>query len=412
MSDKSKKAVSETFPIVFRKISDLKPSEYNPRSLTEKQFADLKKSFENLGTLEPAFINQYPGRENIIISGHQRLKVAESLGMTTYPCLEVSFPPKKEKEANIRMNRNTGSWDFDLLANEFDEADLLEWGFEDSELGLGEDTVTEGLTDPDAIPDIPKVAKTKPGDLYILGRHRLLCGDATDIKAVEKLMEGGLADMVFTDPPYNVAISGGTHDPRDKKNYGKGPKIQNDAMKDGDFLDFLRSTFNVIYANMKAGASIYVCFSDSEINNFITAFKQDCFKYSGLIIWVKQQFVFGRKDYHSQHEPIIYGWKEGAAHNFYGEHNQSTIWEFDRPMRSEKEHPTQKPIDLILKAIENSSKPKDVLYEPFGGSGSTLIASEKAGRSCFAMEIDPIFCDVIIERWQKFTGLTAELSNG
>jgi len=179
------------FVIVHRKISELKPAEYNPRSLSEKQFEDLKKSFKNLGTLEPAVINMYPGRENVIISGHQRLKVAADLKMTEYPCLEVSFPLKKEKEANIRMNKNTGTWDFEILANEFEPSELLDWGFDSIELGFSKDTHTEELTDPDDIPDLPKEPKTKPGDLYIMGDHRLLCGDYTNIQHTETLMGGG-----------------------------------------------------------------------------------------------------------------------------------------------------------------------------------------------------------------------------
>ncbi len=384
-----------------RKISQLVAPEYNPRRITKKQFEDLNKSFENLGTLEPAVINTFPGRENIIISGNQRIKVAKSRGMKEYPCLMVSFSPEKEKEANIRLNRNTGEWDFDLLSNEFELNDLIAWGFEPEEIGIDTDVIgIEGLTDPDDVPETPKEAKSKPGDLYILGRHRLLCGDATKISDVEKLMDGKLADLIITDPPYNVGYEGKTKD---------AMKIENDAMSDQEFSDFLRSAYASYFSAAKPGAGIYVFHADMEGANFRLRLKESGFLFKQVCIWVKNSLVMSRQDFHWKHEPILYGWKEGAAHNWHTDRKQTTVWEFDRPSRN-GDHPTMKPVDLLCYPMECSSKPGGIVIDFFGGSGSTLIACEKIGRTCNIMEIDPKYCDVIVRRWEEFTGLKAKLS--
>jgi DNA modification methylase len=222
-------------------------------------------------------------------------------------------------------------------------------------------------------------------------------------------MQGEKAEMVFTDPPYNVDVAGGSHDPRDTKNYRSGNTIGNDKMSDADFYKFLKSAFATTKSYMADGAAIYVCFSDSEIKNFVNAFCDVGFYYSQMVIWKKQQMVFGRKDYHSKHEPILYGWKLGAGHYFVDDRTQVTVWEIDRPMRSEKEHPTQKPTDLYVQAIGNSSKGGAVVYEPFGGSGTAIIACEQLGRKCRAVEVSPGYVGVALDRWATATGRTPTL---
>jgi len=310
--------------------------------------------------------------------------------------------------ADNRAGQVSLDWDVDALKGLVEDGvDLAPFWTADELAALWPVETPELLTDEDAVPDAPAKAITKPGAVILLGRHRLMCGDSTVMTDVERLMCGAKADMVFTDPPYNVAVAGGTHDPRDKKNFGKGPKILNDSMSDGEFHQFLVDAFIPMSMVIKDGATVYIAHADIEGINFRTAFIEAGFMLKQCLIWAKQQFVFGRSDYHWQHEPILYGWKAGAAHRFFGERNQGTVWSIDRPMRSEKEHPTQKPVALVEKAINNSSKSGDLLYEPFGGSGSTLIACEKTGRNCYMMELDPIYCDVIVNRWEQATGQKA-----
>ncbi len=390
------KTEQKTMKIVQKPIFELTPAEYNPRQLSESQFTDLQNSFKNLGTLEPAVINQFPGRENVIISGHQRLKVAESLGMTEYPCYEVNFPLEKEKEANIRMNRNTGEWDWDMLANNFEVEELKEWGFEDLNFLVEPE---EGLTDEDEVPEAPEEPKTKPGDLYILGEHRLLCGDSTSIDAVERLMDGQLCDQFITDPPYNVDYTGKTKD---------ALKIENDKKDDTNFRQFLKDAFVSADTAMKPGAVFYIWHADLEGYNFRGACHDINWKVRQCLIWNKNSMVMGRQDYHWKHEPCLYGWKEGDSHLWASDRKQVTVIDFDRRMQN-KEHPTMKPVGLIEYQIKNNTKQMDMVLDLFGGSGSTLIACQKTSRKCCMMELDPKYCDVIVKRWEDFTGKKAEL---
>lgn len=387
--------------IVSLRINDLKPAEYNPRRITEKQFQDLQKSFENLGTLEPAVINQYPGRENVIISGHQRVKVAKKLGMKEYPCLEVSFPLEKEREANIRMNKNGGDFDFDMLGNEFEIKDLMDWGFEAGELGVDIDiNGTEGLTDPDAVPESPKEPKTKPGDMYILGQHRLLCGDSTSIDAVQKLMGGGMANCLWTDPPYGVKYVGKTKD---------ALEIENDDLDDSGLEEFLRAAFGCALTVCIPGASWYIAAPAGPLNHCFSTVLKEFGVWRQTLNWIKSQFVLGRSDYHYQHEPIFYGWMPGQAHSWYSDRKQTTTLNFDKPHRN-GDHPTMKPVELVEYCLSNSTKIGDTILDLFGGSGTTLIASEKLGRQARLIELDPRYCDVIVRRWEEFTGKKSELA--
>lgn len=381
--------------IVKKKIKDLIPADYNPRTLSDQQFSDLKRSFENLGTLEPAVININPDRKNIIISGHQRLKVAESLGMSSYPCVEVDFDIDKEKEANIRMNKNTGEWDMDALENFFDISDLNEWGFDDLNFD-----VDESFSDKDAddIPSKPKKAKTKPGDLYQLGEHRLLCGDSTNIKDVEKLMAGDLADMMFTDPPYGVDYEGKTKEKL---------KIKNDKMSETDLADLIISVFSAVDVVLRPGAYVLATVPAGPLH---LIFAQD-WKARGwlrqILVWNKDSMVLGHSEYHYKHEPILFGWKEGERLK-NPDRTKTTVWDFDRPKAS-REHPTMKPVEMWEYGINNHSKKNDVVFEPFGGSGTALIACEKTSRKCRIMELDPVYCDVIVKRWEELTGKKAIL---
>jgi DNA modification methylase len=267
----------------------------------------------------------------------------------------------------------------------------------------GCDWAKQGEIVEDEVPEPPVDPVTRPGDLWLLGEHRLLCGDSTKAEDVERAMNGQLADMVFTDPPYNVAVVGGCKNPLNRM-YQSGEKIQNDSMTDESFRAFLKSSFTSMSSASKDGASAYVCHADSEGINFRCAFIEGGWQVKQCLIWRKHAFVFGRQDYHWQHEPILYGWKHGKSHQFFGEKNQGTVWDFDRPSPSEKEHPTMKPVSLVAKAIGNSSKSGDVVYDPFLGSGTTIIAAEQPGRRCYGLEIECKYSDVVCERWSKLTG--------
>ena len=397
-------------------LAELIPAARNARTHSPAQIEQLAASLKAWGWTNPVLVDD----QGVLIAGHGRVLAAQSLGWAEAAVMVAEGWTDAEKRAyalaDNKLAMNAG-WSPEILALELDELrdmdfDLSLIGFTQEEMdALTPVEMTPGLTDEDAVPEAPVVPVTKLGDVWVCGKHRVMCGDSTSMDAVEKLMGGQKADMVFTDPPYNVAVIGGTHDPRDKKNHGKGPKILNDSMSDSDFKQFLLDAFIAMSAVVKDGAAVYVAHADTEGVNFRTAFTEAGFDLKQCLIWVKQQFVFGRSDYHWQHEPILYGWKSGAAHAFYGERNQSTTWNIDRPMRSDKAHPTQKPVALVEKAINNSSKSGDLLFEPFGGGGSTLIACEKTGRVALLMELDPKYCDVIVNRWQEFTGKQATLES-
>ena len=386
--------------IVNRKIKELIPATYNPRRLSGKQFTELKKSFENLGTLEPAVINVNPERMNIIISGHQRLKVAESLGMIEYPCVEVNFSEKKEREANIRMNKNTGEWDFDILANEFDLDDLKDWGFDDLPTIKIEET--EGLTDQDEIPEPPKEPVTKKGDVWILGNHRLICGDSTTLADVEKLVGGDKCDMLLTDPPYGVSYVGKTKD---------ALTIENDSLSEESLSEMMDLAFGNAFIVCREGSYWYASVPAGPL---YSVFHEDWKKRKILrqcLIWVKDSMVLGHSEYHYRHEPILFGWIEGGTRHKNSDRTRTTILEFDRPKRN-AEHPTMKPVELWERLIQDGSRNGEVVLDIFGGSGTTIIACEKLGRKARVIEFEPKYCDVIINRWEEFTGKKAVLENG
>lgn len=393
-------------------IEKLIPYARNSRTHSDEQVAQIAASIKEFGWTNPILVDGEAG----IIAGHGRLAAARKLGMKKIPVIELSHLSPTQKKALIiadnKLALNAG-WDNEMLALEFEELEIE--GFDLALTGFGEEErdalkpeqVTEGLTDEDAVPDVPVEPKTKPGDIYQLGNHRLMCGDSTSIDAVDKLMPNEYADLVFTDPPYNVAYSG-----RGDNNLGK---IKNDDMSDEQFEDFCRGFFGCYFAKMKPLACIYVCHPDSQSAPKLAFEKTfaEQFKKSSTLIWVKQSAGMGWQDYRAQHEPILYGWKEGAGKHFYcGDRAKTTIWKIGRDAQSKYVHPTQKPVALPEEAINNSSKGKDIVLDLFGGSGSTMIACEKTGRHARLMELDPKYCDVIVKRWEDFTGKKAELING
>jgi DNA modification methylase len=405
--------------IVMRATASLIGYARNSRTHDERQIDVLCKSITEYGFTNPILIDGDRG----VIAGHGRIMAAEKLGLVEVPCIELRHLTNEQKRAYLILDNQSAlmsTWSEALLAQEL--ADLSGVGIEATDLGfdaeevdrlmetLGVDFGGKAEGDPDAVPEAPVVPTSKLGDVWLLGKHRVMCGDSTDRAQVERLMDGEKADMVFTDPPYNVAVVGGCKNPLNPM-YQSGRKIDNDSMSNDDFKSFLLSAYAAAYTNSRAGASIYVCHADSEGVNFRTAMTESGWLLKQCLIWVKSAFVFGRQDYHWQHEQILYGWKDGAAHCFHGSRNQSTTWNFDRPGPSNKEHPTMKPIELVEKAIFNSSMESESVLDLFGGSGSTLIACEKTGREARLMELAPNYVDVIVRRWQDFTGQAATLDD-
>lgn len=393
-----------------RKINDLVPYEHNPRLMTEKQAADLQKSLERLNLMSIPVIDI----DNKIISGHQRVKILQLLNRGE-ETIDVRVPNRKLtdaefREANLRENKNLGEWDLDELAD-WNIDELRNVGWEEEELNdIFQLDVPggEGNGDPDDVPDPPAEPKSKLGDLYQLGRHRLLCGDSTKKEDVERLMGGVKADMVFTDPPYEVSYT-------DKNSFlneiGKGNcnqrEIINDHQSEKDIQSFWKAAFEIIRDNLAEINSYYITGPQIQGMMMMMMMMQEAgLPYRHVIIWVKNNHVLGRCDYNYKHEPIFFGWT--TRHKFYGNGEMKTsVWEVDKPLKNDL-HPTMKPITLMINALLNSTEIGQICFDPFGGSGSTLIACEKINRRCFMAEIDPIYIDIIITRWETFTGQKAE----
>lgn len=424
-------------------VARLRPYARNARTHDAAQVEKIAASILEFGFTNPILVDESDG----IIAGHGRLMAAERVGMAEVPVIPLTHMSDAQRRAYIladnRLALDAG-WDEKLLAEELadlraDGFDLDVIGFNDDELdmllGGGAELAEDG--DEDAAPAPPVFPISVLGDIWVLGSHRVMCGDSTSITAVERLMAGKKADCMWTDPPYNVAYE------------GAAGKIENDDMGDEQFREFLRAVFTTAFAVMKAGGPAYVAHADTEGLNFRAAFVESGFKLSSCLIWRKNALVLGRSDYQWQHEPILYGWKEGAAHTWYGARDKTTIlelpdspfqqigddeWQFslgeqsfvirgegltveqvrgsvffeEKPTRN-AEHPTMKPVALIERMLENSTKRAGVVLDLFGGSGSTLIAAHKLGRSSRLMELDPKFCDVIVRRWQDLTGSKAKL---
>ena len=372
-------------------------AEYNPRQLTKDQYTQLKDSLTRFGLVDPLIVNKHKSRKNILVGGHQRLKIAKEMGMDKIPCVEVDLPLDQEKELNIRLNKNVGEWDYDSLANYFDVSELMEWGFSNDELQFYEDEPEQGLIDDDEIPEVEE-AITKSGDIWLLGEHRVLCGDATKKEDVDILMEGNKADMVFTDPPYNVDY-GVSKNPRHKIR-----QIENDKQTDEEWKLFCHNLFTIIKDYNTGDIYIWGASGPDGMKMRLWLTEMGC-HWSATIIWKKQQLVLSPAKYQRMYEPCFYGWFDKSS--FSADRKQTEVWEFDRPLNS-KLHPTMKPVELCLYGINNSSKNNAKIMDLFLGSGSTLIACEKTNRKCYGMEIDPHYCDVIVKRWEEFTGNKAE----
>ena len=389
--------------VTHENIEDLIPYASNSRTHSEQQIAQIAASIREFGWTNPVLIND----ENSIIAGHGRLLAARQLKMTEVPCIKLDHLTKSQQKALViadnQLALNAG-WDVEMLKAEISGLDTD--GFDLDLLGFDSDFLkgllieeTEGLTDEDAVPDVPEEPETKLGDVWVLGRHRLMCGDSTSIDAVERLCENQLVDMWLTDPPYNVAYEGRTKD---------ALTIKNDKMNDSGFRQFLCDAYLAADANMKKGAVFYIWHADSEGYNFRAAAHDAGWTVRQCLIWKKQTMVMGRQDYHWKHEPCLYGWKDGAAHLWATDRKQTTILEFDRPSRN-ADHPTIKPVELFEYQMLNNTKGSDLVLDSFAGSGTTAIACEKHGRNARLMELDPKYCDVIKKRWEDFTGQKAIL---
>lgn len=379
------------------KITDIKPYDKNAKLHDKKQINNVAESIKQFGWQQPIVVDA----DGVIIVGHCRYEAAKKLKLKEVPCV-VAKNLTEEQVQKYRLldnKTNESDWDMELLADDLFGLDFegfdIDWGIEE------EQEETEAVED-DFEVELPEEPKSKLGQIYQLGRHRLMCGDSTKQEDVEKLMNGQLADMLLTDPPYNVAYEGKTKD---------ALTIQNDSMDNDSFRKFLVDAFSAANSAMKPGAVFYIWHAGSEGYNFKGACFDIGWKVRQCLIWMKNSMVMGRQDYQWKHEPCLYGWKDGAGHLWASDRKQTTILEFNKPTRN-AEHPTMKPIPLFDYQIKNNTKGGDIVLDLFGGSGTTIMAAEQNGRSARVMEFDPKYVDVIIERWEKFTGEKAVLLNG
>ena len=375
-------------------ISELKPADYNPRKDLKPGDADyekLKRSLTEFGYVEPVIYNHTTGH---VVGGHQRLKVLADLGHTDVDCVVVELDETREKALNVALNKISGDWDESKLALLIADLDAADFdaeltGFDDDEIqamigSLDDDEVTDDGFDLTAA--LEAASFVQRGDIWTIGRHRLVCGDATNADDVAVLMDGKSANLVLTDPPYNVAFES-----------SDGLTIKNDAMKADSFYEFLLTAFTNMAGVLDKGGSAYVFHADTEGLNFRKAFIDAGFKLSGCCIWVKDSLVLGRSPYQWQHEPVLYGWKQGAKHKWFADRKQTTIWNFAKP-RKNSDHPTSKPLDLLGYPIGNSTQENAVVIDTFGGSGSTMMACEQMNRVCCMMELDEKYASVILRR--------------
>jgi len=377
-------------------IGKIKSNPNNPRTIKDDKFFKLVQSLKDLpemAKVRPVVVNQ----DMVVLGGNMRLKAMKEAGWKEVPVEVVDWDEDKQRQFIIKDNVGFGEWDWEMLANQWDAEQLEDWGldipaFDDpKELQAEEDDY-----------EMSDEIKTDIvlGDLFEIGPHRLLCGDSTDSDAVAKLMDGQKADMCHTDPPYNINYEGGSK---------KREKIANDKLD--DFPKFLYDVYTTISTSLKKGGAIYIWHASSETHNFIQQFLNAGFLFKSYIVWNKNNSTFGRSDYHWKHEPCIYGWLDGASHNWYGDRKQTTVWDIERPSRSD-EHPTMKPIPLCSKPIENSSKVGDIVLDAFLGSGSTMVAAHQLNRKCYGMELDPKYCQVIVDRMLKLDPTLEVKRNG
>jgi DNA modification methylase len=388
-------------------IKDLKSDHKNARKRTDRSAALIAESLKRYGAARSIVIDE-DGRilagngtvEGAKAAGINKLRVIEAEGDELIAVRRAGLTEDEKVGLALADNRSSdlSDWDHEMLRQLSEEHDLTPW-FEDDELLAEVLEPEQGLTDADDVPEAPEEPITKPGDLWILGNHRLLCGDSTDVLAVERLMDGQKANLWLTDPPYNIAYEGGSK---------KRKAIENDSMGSDDFRQFLRSAYSVADMHLCPGAAFYIWHADTEGYNFRGAAIDIDWNVRQTLIWNKNNSAFGRSDFHWKHEPCLYGWKEGAAHSWYNDRKQTTVLDFDRPSRSEQ-HPTMKPVALIEYCLGNNTQQNAIVLDSFGGSGTTLIACEKQHRHARLMELDPTYCDVIVKRWEDFTGKKATL---
>jgi len=385
-------------------LQRLIPYAKNARTHDDAQVSQIAGSIAEFGFVNPILV----GDDNVIIAGHGRLMAAQQLGLREVPVIVLAHLSEAQRRALViadnKIAENAG-WNEDLLKLEL--ADLKDIGFDLDLIGFSDEELDEllggdddaGESDEDAVPEIEQEPVSQNGDLWLLGDHRLLCGDSTNAQDLALLMDGGLADMAFTDPPYNVDYGNNAKD----KMRGKDRRILNDNLGD-DFYAFLKAALSNMLTVTKGAC--YVAMSSSELDTLQKAFRDAGGKWSTFIVWAKNTFTLGRSDYQRQYEPILYGWREGSDHYWCGARDQGDVWFFNKPVKNDL-HPTMKPVELVERAIRNSSKSRDVVLDLFGGSGSTLIACEKTHRSARLIELDPKYVDVIVRRWQDYSGKQA-----
>ena len=393
--------------IISKNIEEIKEYENNPRN-NDNAVEYVARSIKDFGFKISIIVD----KNNVIVAGHTRYKAAKELNLTEVPCI-VADDLTDEQIKAFRLVDNKSAelaeWNLELLNIELEnihDIDMNLYNFELSEL-------LDNVIEDDYEIELPEEPKTKHGDIYKLGNHYLMCGDSTKESDVAKLMNNNKADLFLTDPPYNVAL--GNHDTpetaRQRHRRTDGLIIMNDKMSDNDFLDFLTKCFSIAKDNMKDGASFYIWHADNESLTFRQALKNSGLELRQTLIWNKNAITLGRQDYQWKHEPCLYGWKDGASHSWFSDRSQPTVLDFKKPSKSE-DHPTMKPIELFAYQIKNSSKVNDIVLDTFGGSGTSIIACEQLNRICFTMELDPRYCDVIVDRWETFTNQKAELISG
>lgn len=393
--------------VEYLPIEQVIPYANNARKHGEEDTDAIMASIREFGFTNPILV-----WKNIICAGHGRLIAAKRLGMEKVPVIHLDYLTDEQRKAYILADNKTAElsgWDFDILAAELEDItdiDMSQFGFE-----FPEEDEPIAVTDDDYNEE-HAAQRCNTGDLWELGGHRLICGDSTDPAIIEKLMGGVKADLLLTDPPYNVALGmgGSVDEARKRHRRTDGLVIMNDKMEDEDFYSFLLNFYIAAFANMKEGASFYIWHADNESLNFRKALKDAGVTLRQTLIWNKNTMTLGRQDYQWKHEPCLYGWKDGASHHWYSDRSQTTVLDFDKPSRSEL-HPTMKPLDLISYQINCSTKKGDAVLDCFGGSGTTLIACEQLKRTCYMCELDTHYCDVIIDRWEQFTGDKAVLLN-
>ena len=393
---------AKTMDVVLWPLKEIIPYARNARKIPPEAVSKVTASIQEFGWRQPIVVDN----DGVIICGHTRLLAAQKLGLTHAPVhVADNLTPTQVRAYRLLDNRSHEEtiWDKDLLGLELLDLKglgiaLESTGFDMNEIDdlLSGIDIHAGLTDVDAVPDVPETPVSRSGDLWVLNKHRVLCGDATNKIDVGRVLEGGSADMVFCDPPYSVSYTGKT---------ARKLTIQNDDLGAG-FYDFLRDACANMLAVSKG--AIYICMSSSELHTLFRAFTEAGGHWSTFIIWAKNHFTLGRSDYQRQYEPILYGWPQGTPHYWCGDRDQGDVWFVDRPAVNDL-HPTMKPVELVEKAIRNSSKRGGVVFDPFGGSGSTLIASETTGRRARLIELDPRYVDVIVKRWEDYSGKKASL---